>query len=137
MCFSAPASFIASGGLATLGGVSFVIAKKEDKLLAAIPLLFSVQQFCEGIQWLYLNSGSTSLFSGYSFLFFAFILWPVYVPLAVFILDKKERKLLGWFILVGVAVAIYFLIILTTEPLGINKINSCISYTFNFPLKIL
>ena len=74
MCFSAPASFIASGGLAVLGGVSFVTAKKEDKILAAIPILFAIQQFCEGIQWIYLNSGSSSLIAGYLFLFFAFIL---------------------------------------------------------------
>ena len=80
MCFSASASFIASGGLAALGGVSFVSAKKKDKVLAVIPIMFSIQQFCEGIQWLYLNSGSSSPVFGYLFLLFAFILWPIYVP---------------------------------------------------------
>ena len=68
MCFSAPASFIASGGLVAIGGVSLVAANKEDKILAAIPFLFGVQQFFEGIQWLYLNSGSSSLLAGYGFL---------------------------------------------------------------------
>ena len=68
MCFSASASFIASGGLAALGGVSFVSAKKKDKVLAVIPIMFSIQQFCEGIQWLYLNSGSSSPVFGYLFL---------------------------------------------------------------------
>ncbi len=133
MCFSASASFIASGALATLGGVSFVSAKKEDKILAAIPTMFSIQQFSEGIQWVYLNSGSSSFAAGYLFLLFAFILWPIYVPLAVFLLDKKERKILGWFVLVGIIVALYFSVILITGPLGINKVSSCISYSFNFP----
>ena len=59
----------------------------------------------------------------------------MYVPLTVFILDKKERKILGWFVLVGITVAIYFSIILMTEPIGINKLNSCISYSFSFPFK--
>lgn len=75
MCFSAEASFIASGGLAVIGGVSLVMAKKEDKLLAVIPLLFSVQQAFEGVQWLYLDSGSSSLLAGYGFLLLLFGLY--------------------------------------------------------------
>ncbi len=133
MCFSATASFVASGALATLGGVSFVSAKKKDKILAIIPILFCIQQFCEGIQWLYLNSGSSSLIAGYFFLSFAFILWPAYVPIAVFLLDKKERKILGWFVFAGITVALYFLVIFMIGPLDIHKVNSCVSYNFNFP----
>ena len=135
MCFSASASFIASGGLAVLGGTTFAIAKKEDKLLAVIPIIFSIQQFCEGIQWVYINSGSMSLFFGYVFLFFAFIFWPIYIPVTVFVLDKKERKILAWFMFVGILVALYFLITLVTGFLDVKKLNSCISYTFNFPYK--
>ena len=135
MCFSASASFIAAGALATLGGISLASAKKKDKVLAAIPIMFSIQQFCEGIQWLYLNSGSSSPILGYFFLFFAFILWPIYIPVAVYILDKKERKILGWFIFVGIAVAIYFVTILMMGPLNVLKINSCVAYYFNFPFQ--
>jgi hypothetical protein len=133
MCFSASASFIASGALASLGAVSYISAKKEDKILAAIPIIFSIQQFFEGIQWVYLNSGSPSFMAGYGFLFFAFILWPIYVPITVFLLDKKERKILGWLVLAGSLVAIYFATILSTGPLVISKVNSCISYDFVFP----
>lgn len=135
MCFSASASFIASGALATIGVASFVSAKKKDKILAVIPILFSIQQLSEGIQWLYLNSGSSSSFVGYLFLFFAFILWPIYVPTTVFLLDTKERKILGWFIFVGIAVALYFSIILMMGPLDVQKINSCVSYNFAFPFQ--
>jgi len=136
MCFSAPASFIASGGLAVLGGASFVVAKKKNKILAAIPLMFAVQQFCEGIQWLYLNSGSTSQFAGYSFLFFAFILWPVYVPWFVYVLDPKRRKLLGWFVALGALVSAYFIFLLSTQVLEISKHISCVNYSFSdFPYK--
>ena len=135
MCFSATASFIASGALVALGGAALVHAKKEDKMLAIIPILFGIQQFSEGIQWLYLNAGSSSLIAGYFFLFFAFILWPIYVPVAVYLLDKKERKILKWLIFTGIAVAIYFLIILTMGHLNINKLNSCVNYSFNFPFQ--
>ena len=135
MCFSAPASFIASGGLVALGSASVIAAKKEDKVLAAIPLLFGIQQFCEGIQWLYLKAGSSSLPAGYGFLFFAFIVWPIYVPTFVYILDKKKRKVLRWFIALGSAVALYFLVLLITQSLAIHELRACVSYTFNFPLK--
>jgi hypothetical protein len=137
MCFSAPASFISSGGLAVLGGASLVIAKKEDKILAAIPFLFGIQQAFEGIQWLYINAGSTSLAAGYAFLFFAFIVWPIYVPTFVYILDKEKRSVLKWFIFLGIAVALYFLYILFSQSLEIHRINACISYDFHFPLKKL
>jgi hypothetical protein len=134
MCFSASASFIAGGGLAALGGASFVIAKKEDKILAAIPLLFGIQQISEGFQWERLNLGATSPVAGYFFLFFAFIVWPVYVPTFVWLLDKKRKNLLRWFMFLGIIVAIYFSWLLLTQAIAINKINACISYGFNFPL---
>ena len=137
MCFSAPARFAASGGLAVLGGASLAIAKKEDKILAAIPLLFAVQQALEGIQWFYLNAGSSSLPAGYGFLFFAFIVWPIYVPAFVFILEKKKRKILKWFLFLGIAVALYFLGLFLTQPVAIEKLKACIGYTFNFPFKDL
>ena len=134
MCFSAPASFIASGGLATLGVASLVVAKKEDRILAVIPLLFAVQQAFEGVQWLYLNHGSSSPFAGYSFLFFAFIVWPIYMPTLVYFLDTKRRKILKWFMIVGVLVAFYFIGLLLTQPLQIDKLRSCVSYTFEYPI---
>ena len=134
MCFSAQASFVASGGLAVLGGTSLVMAKKEDKILAIIPILFAIQQAFEGVQWLYLNSGLSSLFAGYGFLFFAFIVWPVYMPTLVYFLDTKRRKILKWFMVIGVLVAFYFLGLLLTQSLQIDKLKSCISYTFDFPI---
>ena len=133
MCFSAPASFIASGGLIALGGASLITAKKEDKILAAIPFLFGLQQALEGIQWLYLDAGSSSLIAGYGFLFFAFIVWPIYVPTFVFVLDKKRRKILKWFIFLGTAVALYFLGLLITQSLVIRELKACVNYSFNFP----
>lgn len=133
MCFSAPASFIASGGLTVLGAATYAFARKKDKILVAIPLLFGIQQAFEGIQWLYLNRGSSSPWAGYGFLFFALIVWPVYVPAFVYTLDKKRRALLKWFVFLGGAVSLYFLGLLATQPLGIREQASCVNYSFNFP----
>lgn len=135
MCFSASASFIAGGGLVALGGASFVIAKKEKKILAAIPLLFGIQQISEGFQWERLNLGTTSPIAGYIFLFFAFILWPIYVPTFVWLLDKKRKNILRWFMFLGIIVAVYFIWLMFTQVVAIAKINACIGYSFsNFPL---
>jgi hypothetical protein len=137
MCFSAQASFVASGGLAVIGTASLLSAKKENKILAFIPLLFAVQQFFEGIQWIYLNNGSISLIAGYGFLFFAFVVWPIYSPVAVYILDKEKRDVMKWFVFLGIAVSMYFLVIIMTQAPVIQELKSCINYNFNFPLKDL
>ncbi len=137
MCFSAQASFIASGGLAVIGVASLASAKKENKILAIIPLLFAVQQFFEGIQWIYLNNGSISLIAGYGFLFFAFVVWPIYSPVAVYILDKEKRDVMKWFVFLGIAISMYFLVIIMTQAPVIQELKSCINYNFNFPLKDL
>jgi len=72
-------------------------------------------------------------FAGYGFCFLRLIVWPVYVPIAVFILDKKERKTLKWFIYLGIAIALYFFGLLATQHIAIQKINACISYSFRSP----
>ena len=135
MCFSAGASFAASGGLIILGGTSIAVGKKRDKILAAVPFIFGIQQFFEGIQWLRLDAGSTSTFAGYAFLFFALMVWPVFVPTFIYILDLTRRPILQWFVLLGSLVAIYFLIILLTQPMHISEVGYCVQYKFNFPFE--
>ena len=132
MCYSAPASFIASGALTVLGIASLIVARKKDKILVAIPILFGIQQAFEGVQWLYLNKGSSSLFAGYGFLFFALMVWPVYVPAFVFWLDRKRRPVLLGFIAVGAAVALYFAGLLATQSLHVRERSACVSYSFHF-----
>ena len=135
MCFSASASFIASGGLIALGGASLVVAKKEEKILAAIPLLFGLQQGIEGVQWLYLNSGSSSLLAARGFLFFAFIVWPIYVPAFVYLLETKSHKWLKWFTFLGAFVVIYFAGLLLTQHINVIRFDRCIYYEYYFPFK--
>ncbi|HEX2613051.1 MAG TPA: DUF6629 family protein [Fibrobacteria bacterium] len=135
MCFSASASFVASGGLTVLGAATFVAARKKDKVLVAIPILFGIQQCFEGIQWLYLERGSSSLWAGYGFLFFALLVWPFYVPAFVWLLDKPRRPLLRWFVIAGALVSLYFLGLLAFSPLHIRERGNCVAYAFHYPDK--
>ena len=95
MCFSAPASFVASAVLVTTGSYCVKKAAERDRdylAFAAVPILFGVQQFFEGFVWIGLNAGIPWMvkLASYAFLFFAFGFWPFYAPLSVFLAEKRE-----------------------------------------------
>lgn len=133
MCFSASASFIASGGLAVVGVASLVKAKGIDKIIAVIPFLFAIQQAFEFFQWLSLGTGTVSHWAAYGFLFFAFVVWPLYVPIALYFQDEKKRRSILFFILLGAIVALYFIFQIPTQPVYIETLTTRISYNFYFP----
>lgn len=135
MCFSATASFTASGVLSATGIATLRKAKPNERLYAAIPFLFGVQQFIEGLQWMVIASGEASIVLAYIFLFFAFFLWPTYMPIAVYKLetDKKRQRILKRFIIVGVACSLYFLLGLFFIPMSVEVVNSRIVYDIRLP----
>src|SRR5262245_11163328 len=107
MCFSTEASFTASVLLAGIGYLSLMKAKDKPSLipLAMIPFLFAMQQFCEGVVWLYLRQEWPQNFifqiAKYGFLSFAFFIWPIWIPFSLLTLEKiKWRRILLTIILV-------------------------------------
>ncbi|MCX7338345.1 MAG: hypothetical protein NTX76_03570 [Alphaproteobacteria bacterium] len=116
MCFSATASFSAAALLIPTGAYCLYQSSQKNKnysLLAAIPFLFGVQQFSEGLVWKGVEIGSQSLTmnSAYVFLFFAFFLWPFWIALSVYPITPplyNNRKLiLKVFIGIGIALGLY------------------------------
>lgn len=96
MCFSATASFAASG---IIGIIGIAAIKNTDDpkryLFASIPFLFAIQQFCEGFVWLSLQNEGFFQFqylSSISFLIFAQIIWPVMVPFSVLLMEKGQAN---------------------------------------------
>ena len=99
MCFSATASFTAGAALLVVGAVTTRRARRPAELpFALIPVLFGVQQLIEGVLWLtfpdkapQLNAVLTLLYS-----LFSHVLWPIYVPIAVLLLEVVtwSRKVL-------------------------------------------
>jgi len=136
MCYSAGASLVASAGLATIGVASFRVADRKHKALAAIPFIFAIQQAFEGYQWISIDSGSVSFVAAYGFLFFALLLWPIYVPVTVFNLDKKRRKVLGLLIVVGIVVATYFLYLMLFGVLEVSVKGSSLCYNIDTPFHL-
>lgn len=133
MCFSATASFSAGVILLGAGVVAVRAARSRRELpLAAIPLLFSIQQLIEGVVWLtfryeapLLNAVMTHAYS-----FFSHVLWPVYVPVAVLLVEPPgwRRTTLGGFSAAGAAVAAYLMYMLVTFPVTSQATGQHIEY---------
>ena len=114
MCFSATASFSAGVVLLGLGTLTLkAVRHPRELLLASIPLLFGIQQVVEGVIWLtfryeapFLNAVMTHLYS-----FFSHVLWPVYVPVAVLLIEPPgwRRKAVAIFAAGGFAVGVYLM----------------------------
>lgn len=152
MCFSAGASFVASGVLTAVGVATLVkvnVSDKEknfgqgEKLLFAIPFLFAMQQFLEGIVWITTGSGSeicgasTNLLAGYGFLFFALLLWPTLVPWMAYRLERKQKRqqLIAVFAFLGMVVTASLVGFLLGYPLIISTSEHHVLYEVSDALK--
>lgn len=135
MCFSATASFIA--GAATSGvGIAIIknIKSKRQIPLASIPFLFGIQQFIEGGIWLSFNLPTLNLVLTYIYIFYSHIWWPFFVPLAIFMVEdhKIRRKILFFYMVIGICIGLYFTAFTLTGPVFSNIINNSIGYTCNY-----
>lgn len=96
MCFSATASFSLSAAAGVVGVAALKqTTSKNEVPLAAIPLIFGIQQLIEGLLWLNVSGSGescavTGLSSGY--LFFAEVIWPAYVAIAVLLVEPERRR---------------------------------------------
>jgi len=121
MCFSATASFAAGGFLLGLGTVTLRLARTpRERPFAAIPMLFAIQQFIEGVIWLTFNHDAPQLNTvmTHAYSFFSHVLWPVYVPVAVLLIEPpgRRRRMLLAFVVAGLVVGSYLLYVLAMYP---------------------
>lgn len=141
MCFSEEASFAAAFALSAISILCFRNTKDEPPYyaLAAIPLIFALQQMTEGLQWLYLkgiwNSHGIAIFSRYLFLLIAMVIWPIWIPLSVWLPEKNELRRQGLLALMmlGALVALYDLGVLLIYPVEASIINKSIQYRLSLP----
>ena len=95
MCFSAEASFTAAALLVPTGALSMARAYQTDHRyvpIAAVPLLFGLQQALEGAIWV--ANGNAFLVEHFSlaYMFFSWLAWPVWVPFSAYFLESERRK---------------------------------------------
>jgi len=113
MCFSASASFGISAVL-LVGGIATVKKVNTPTQLpfAVIPIIFSIQQFIEGILWLSLtNTNNTDWHQPATliFLIFAQVVWPFWVPFSIYLMepDPKRKKILAAILSIGTLISFY------------------------------
>jgi hypothetical protein len=141
MCFSAEASFGASAVLGTIAIASVAKAKTTpQRLFAIIPLLFAVQQFSEGMLWLSLKDPDLAAwqqFFTYIFLGFAMMIWPVWIPLTVWLLekDRKRKKKIAALLIIGSVVFTGIACVLWMYRVKVIPAHHHLHYEFDFPTK--
>lgn len=106
MCFSAPISFSVAAVLTVAGGIALKnTTNKKEYILASFPLIFALQQFIEGISWLYLTGyleTDKPYALAYIFNFCANVLWPLLAPIGIYLIEpSKHRKIIMSPIVIG------------------------------------
>ena len=139
MCFSATASFVAGGMLGATGIVTMAQAKTKRELpLASIPLLFGIQQTIEGVVWISFGLPALNTIMTYAYLMFAYVLWPVFVPVAILLIENNpvRKNILRVLSLIGFVMGVYLLYFIFTDPGKAHIVNQSIAYDYRhlYPL---
>lgn len=109
MCFSATASFAGAVVVGGLGAATLPLVRERRELaFAALPLGFAVHQAIEGALWTQLDDPGVTAVHGpavHAWLLFAWVLLPVWVPLAVALAERDDRRRRVQWALLGVGIA--------------------------------
>jgi hypothetical protein len=136
MCFSLEASFVAGTVLSIIGVASISKVKKTSQLLfAALPFMFAIQQFTEGFVWLTLGGSEWHKTAVTLFLIFAQVIWPVYVPLSILLVEKNvnHRKALWILLAMGILLSLYVVFSLLVYNISAIETPYHIHYEIGFP----
>ena len=133
MCFSATASFSAGAVLLGIGALTLKATRRPSEWpFAAIPLLFAIQQLIEGVIWLTFSTDTPLLNTvmTHAYSFFSHVLWPVYLPVAVLMIEPPggHRRTLTALVLAGCAVGIYLLYVLVAFPVVSRPTGQHVEY---------
>lgn len=124
MCFS-PQADLAGGVVAGMIGVDALrhVRHHSERLLAWLPLLFGAHEIVEAFVWWGLTdkvSWSVGGAAVWLYLAVAFVVVPVVVPVAVTAVEPNptRRKIMIGLTAVGVVVAVIYLVVMVTRPVG-------------------
>lgn len=134
ICFSATASFTAGAALLAIGAVTVRRAATSTELpFALIPVIFGVQQLVEGGLWLgLLAGGATTHGLTVAYLLIANVIWPIFVPIAVALIEPfgSPRWKILLPVIAGVATGLFYLIALVSHPVWAEIMGAHVKYHF-------
>ena len=136
MCFSPQADVVGGVLICAIGvdAVRHVRQRREFLALAWIPLLLGAHQFIEALVWLWLQGhvpraiGRAAL---WAYLLIAFVVLPVFIPLAVIALEPTKRRkwLMAPFASIGLAIAAPLFAAMVRGPIGVRLAPYHLSYS--------
>ena len=140
MCFS-PEADIGGGLLICAIGVDAVRhigQRREFIAMAWIPVLLGAHQFIEALVWLWLQGhvpGGIGHVALWAYLLIAFVVLPVFIPLAVIALEptRRRKQLMAPFAVIGTAIAVILFVAMVRGPVGVKLAPYHLSYSIRPP----
>jgi len=136
VCFSPQADVVGGLVIGAIGiyAVRHVRQRREFLALAWIPLLLGAHQLIEALVWLWLQGhvprgiGHVAL---WAYLLIAFVVLPVFVPLAVIAVEPTRRRklMMAPFAVLGAAIAVTLLAAMVRGPVGVKLAPYHLSYS--------
>jgi hypothetical protein len=140
VCFSPQADVVGGLVICAIGvdAVRHIGQRREFIALAWIPLLLGAHQFIEALVWLWLQGhvprgiGHVAL---WAYLLIAFVVLPVFVPLAVIALEPTARRkvMMAPFALTGTVIAVILFAAMVRGPVGVELAPYHLSYSIRVP----
>ena len=140
MCFSPQADIVGGLVICAIGvdAVRHVRQRRDFLALAWIPLLLGAHQFIEALVWLWLQGhvprgiGHIAL---WAYLLIAFVVLPVFVPLAVIALEptRLRKQMMAPFALIGLVVAGVLFAAMVRGPVGVRLAPYHLAYSIRLP----
>jgi hypothetical protein len=140
VCFSPQADVVGGLVICAIGvdAVRHIRQRREFIALAWIPLLLGAHQFIEALVWLWLQGhvprgiGHVAL---WAYLLIAFVVLPVFIPLAVIVLEPTRRRkaMMAPFALTGTVIAVILFAAMVRGPVGVRLAPYHLSYSIRVP----
>jgi hypothetical protein len=100
-----------------------------------MPLFAGLQQFMEGNVWLGINASDpfTVLWRAMGFIFFTWFMWPIWIPLAIYVLEPDDSPRMRFFLvltLIGVLFGflLYVPHVANTDLVVVNVNHKSLAY---------
>ena len=136
MCFSPQADLIAGMGVTAIGvdACRHIRGRSDHLLLATLPLVLGVHELVEDFVWWGLQghvpheAGRVAL---WAYMVIAFVVLPVFVPLAVLMLEPtvRLRQRMAPFVALGVVVSTVLLVAMLRGPVSAARHPWHLSYS--------
>ena len=135
MCFSPEANVVGGLLIGAIGvdAVRHIRQRREYIALAWIPLLLGAHQFIEALVWLWLQGHvprGIGLVALWAYLLIAFVVLPVFIPLAVIALEptRRRKQMMVPFAVLGAVVAVTLFAAMVRGPVDVKLAPYHLSY---------